>query len=278
MVAVTASSSVLGARVSDADLARLDNGGFNRIHRALLDHIVLGIDRQALSAGEFSGFAGRFGTPRPHVMSQFRHPRHPEVLVLSNAGDEGKPRGLADGGIYWHSDHSYLEYPATVTAQYALEIPAGGSDTLFANMYAVYDALPDALKQRIDGLRGIHNYGYRYRQLRERSLAYPPLSAAQREATPDAIHPVVRVHPETGRRALYISPGFTVGFVGLETGAGDALKAELFDYALRPEFHYYHHWQPGDVLIWDNRCAMHCATRDYAANRTLYQVTVAGHV
>jgi taurine dioxygenase len=272
MVAITPWPTMLGASIGDADLGKLDNREFNRIHRALYDHSVLGIAGQSLSAAQFLAFAARFGETRPHVLTQFHHPRHPEILVLSNAADSGKPRGLADSGSYWHSDYAYMARPATVTVQYALEIPEQGGDTLFANMYEVYDALPDALKRRIANMRAIHDYGYRHRKLMEQGGAAAPLSAIQVEATPSAVHPVVRAHPETGRKALFVNPGYTVGFVGVADDEAEALKAELFDYALRPEFHYHHRWRSGDVMVWDNRCTMHCATQGYTGNRTIYQV------
>jgi alpha-ketoglutarate-dependent taurine dioxygenase len=274
MVAVTPWPTLLGASVAETDIAQLDNRDFNRIHRALYAHAVLGIPGQSLSAGELTGFAQRFGATLPHVLTQYHHPKHPEVLVLSNAFDNGEPRGLADTGSYWHSDYSYLAHPATVTVQYALEIPPEGGDTLFANMYEVYDALPEVLQQRIENLRAIHDYGYRHARLMEQADWLRPLSASQLAATPRALHPVVRAHPETGRKALYVNPGYTVGFDGLEARASDALKEELFDYALRPEFHYHHRWAAGDVLLWDNRCTMHCATRGYTGNRTVYQIIV----
>lgn len=274
MIAITPWPTMLGASIHEADLKQLDNRDFNRIHRALLDHMVLGVSGQSLNAGQFVDFAARFGETRPHVLSQFHHPKHAEILVLSNVIDGGLPRGLADTASYWHSDYAYLAKPATVTAQYALESPEQGGDTLFANMYEVYDALPQALQQRIENMQGIHDYGYRHRKLMESDQGFAPLPPSAVKATPNALHPVVLAHPETGRKALFVNPGYLVGFAGMQHDASEALKAELFSYALRPEFHYYHRWRAGDVLVWDNRCTMHCATLGYSANRTIYQIIV----
>ena len=261
----------LGGRIPGVDLSRpLDAEGKASIREALLDHLVICIPNQSLEADDLIAFGKQFGDLEPHVLSQFHHPDHANIIILSNRTEDGRPVGVADAGSYWHSDLSYMRVPALATGLYALEVPESGGDTLFANMYAAYEALPGDIRERIEGRTAIHSYSYRR----------PVLTEEQRRRTPDVEHPVVRTHPDTGRKALYVNPGYTTRIVGMEERASDELLEMLFSHATSPRFQYRHKWSAGDVVLWDNRCALHSATGGYTANqpRTMYRITITGSV
>ncbi len=251
----------LGARIEGADLSSWPNEGeFAAIYDAYLQHHVISIPGQRLTSEQLLAASRRSGELEPHVLSQYHHPQHPLILVLSNIVEHGKPLGLADAGTYWHSDLSYKARPSRATMLYALEVPDEGGDTLFADLTAAYEALPVAMQRRLKGLRAVHNYGYRSDRLAREAGIRAPLTEAQRQATPDAVHPVVRTHPETGRKAIYINPGFTVRILGLAEADSEALKAELFAHCGQERFILRYRWQAGDVVLWDNAAVMHAAT------------------
>lgn len=250
------------------------------IEQALLDYIVVCLPGQTLSPSELVAFGQHFGDLEAHLISQFHHPDHAAVLVLSNVIDNGRPIGFQDAGAYWHSDLSYKDRPTKYTILHAKEIPQTGGDTLFVNGYAVYDALPNDLRDQVDGLRAIHSYAYRHDIMIAKNKLRAPLTDDQIRAVPEVSHPAVRRHPDTGRKALYVNPGFTRGFEGLNEADSELLKNRLFEIALQPEFSYCHKWNVGDLLIWDNRCSMHLATGGYGADqrRLMHRVTVRGSV
>lgn len=278
MVTVHPLSPALGAEIRGVDLSQApDEGTFARIRDAFHAHSVILFRDQSLSEDQHIGFSRRFGPLEIHIAKQHLLPGHPEIVVLSNVVKDGRKLGIEDAGRYWHSDLSYMQKPSLGSLLYALEVPAEGGDTLFASMYAAHDALPDALKRRIAGLKAIHRYGDRWQKDAAQGRARTALSASDRAATPDAIHPVVRVHPETGRRALYVNEGFTVGIVGMDERESRALLEELFAFSTRPEFAYRHRWKNGDLLFWDNRAVVHAATDyDPGTVRHLHRTTVAG--
>lgn len=278
MVTVHPLSPALGAEIRGVDLSQApDEGTFARIRDAFHAHSVILFRDQSLSEDQHIGFSRRFGPLEIHIAKQYLLPGHPEIVVLSNVVKDGRKLGIEDAGRYWHSDLSYMQKPSLGSLLYALEVPAEGGDTLFASMYAAHDALPDALKRRIAGLKAIHRYGDRWQKDAAQGRARTALSASDRAATPDAIHPVVRVHPETGRRALYVNEGFTVGIVGMDERESRALLEELFAFSTRPEFAYRHRWKNGDLLFWDNRAVVHAATDyDPGTVRHLHRTTVAG--
>src|SRR5437660_3065485 len=164
---------------------------------------VLVIRGQSLSPSEFLSFARQFGRPEPHVIDQFHHPEHADILVLSNRKKDGKPIGLADAGTYFHTDYSYLDVPARATLLYSIEVPKKGGDTLFADQYSAYDDLPQAMKKRIDGLIALHHYGNRDDQDKSSRTVASVLTGDQEKKMTWVRHPVVRRHPITGRKALY---------------------------------------------------------------------------
>jgi taurine dioxygenase len=184
---------------------------------------------------------------------------HPEILVVSNIVENGKPIGLGDAGHYWHSDLSYKEKPSLGSLLHAQELPEEGGDTLFANMHLAWDTLPGALKRQVSGLRAEHSYLAKYEELRQRSPWRPKLSDEQVAQVKPVEQPVVRTHPETGRKALFVSEHFTTRIVGLPDDESRDLLAQLFAHSVKPEHLYRHQWQPHDMVFWDNRSLMHLA-------------------
>jgi len=278
MIAIQPLSPALGAEIRGVDLSVApDEATFAQIRDAFHAHSVILFRGQRLTEEQHIAFSRRFGPLEIHVAKQYLLPGHPEIVVLSNVVENGKPKGIEDAGRYWHSDLSYMRKPSLGSLLYALEVPEAGGDTLFASMYAAYDALPAELKRRIAGLKAIHRYGDRWQKDAAQGRARAALSEAERAATPDAIHPVVRVHPATGRPALYVNEGFTVGIVGMAEDESRVLLDELFEFSTRAEFTYRHHWKKGDLLFWDNRAVVHSATSyDPRTVRHLHRTTVAG--
>ncbi len=270
----------LGAEVVGLDLSRpLGDEDFALIHRAHLDHHVLVFRDQQITPDEHVAFSRRFGPLQQHVLYQFALPDHPEVLIVSNVVENGKPIGLGDAGHFWHSDLSYKERPSLGSLLHAQELPAEGGDTLFANMHLAWDALPEALKQAVEGRRAEHTYLARYAELQARSPWRPNLSAEQIAQVKAVEHPIVRTHPESGRRALFVSEHFTTRIVGLPEDESRALLDELFAHSVREQFVYRHRWREHDLVFWDNRSLMHLAagTPDHL-RRKLYRTTIEGDV
>jgi len=249
-----------GAEVIGLDLHRpLPDADFSRIHRAHLDHHVLVFRDQRITPQQQIDFSRRFGPLQIHVLHQFLLAGHPEILVVSNIVENGKPIGLGDAGHYWHSDLSYKEKPSLGSLLHAQELPEEGGDTLFANMHLAWDTLPDALKRQVSGLRAEHSYLAKYEELRQRSPWRPKLSDEQVAQVKPVEQPVVRTHPETGRKALFVSEHFTTRIVGLPDDESRDLLAQLFAHSVKPEHLYRHQWQPHDMVFWDNRSLMHLA-------------------
>jgi len=269
----------LGAEVLGLDLSRpLGDADFARLHRAHLDHHVVVFRDQRITPRQHIDFSRRFGPLQIHVLKNFQLADHPEILVVSNIKDaSGQPIGLGDAGHFWHSDLSYKERPSLGSLLHAQELPGEGGDTLFADQHAAYDALPAALRRVIGPLRAEHSYLAKYEELRARNPWRPALTPAQIAEVAPAVHPVVRTHPETGRRALFVNEHFTTRIVGLPEDESRALLAELFAAAIRPELVYRHVWRPHDLVFWDNRSVQHLAagTPD-SERRKLYRTTVEG--
>lgn len=265
----------LGAEVLGLDLGkRLSDGDFARLHRAHLDHHVRD---QRITPWQQIEFSRRFGPLQIHVLKNFQLQDHPEILVVSNIKENGVPIGLGDAGHFWHSDLSYKEKPSLGSLSHAQELPSEGGDTLFANQHTAWDQLPEALKTAVADLRAEHHYLAKYEELRAISPWRPQLTQAQIDEVKPVVHPVVRTHPENGRRALFVSEHFTTRIVGLPDDESCALLAELFAHTTRPEQVYRHAWQAHDLVFWDNRSATHLAARtpDHL-RRKLYRTTIEG--
>ncbi|MFP3501307.1 TauD/TfdA dioxygenase family protein [Burkholderia sp. SIMBA_062] len=268
----------LGAEVVGIDLSQpLGAADFARVHRAHLDHHVLVFRDQRITADEHVAFSRRFGPLQIHVLHQFALAAHPEVLIVSNIVENGRPIGLGDAGRFWHSDLSYKEKPSLGSLLHAQELPAEGGDTLFANMHLAWDTLPAHLRRAVEGRRAEHTYLARYAELQARSPWRPNLSAGQIAQVDAVVHPVVRTHPETGRKALFVSEHFTTRIVDLPEDESRALLDELFAHSVRAEHLYRHHWRAHDLVFWDNRSLMHLAagTPDHL-RRKLYRTTIEG--
>ncbi|HXU89437.1 MAG TPA: TauD/TfdA family dioxygenase [Methylomirabilota bacterium] len=265
-------AGALGAEISGVDLARpLSEETIAAIRRAWLDHLVIFFRDQPLSPAEFLAFARCFGEPieYPFVKGLAEYPEIIPVLKLEH-------ERVNFGGV-WHSDTAYLDVPPMASMLVAREIPPYGGDTLFANMYLAYETLSDGLKAMLEGLVAINSSAKadasRTREDRMKDSA--------REVKKDyiAAHPVVRRHPETGRRALYVNVAHTVRFEGMTEEESAPLLDYLFRHQTRPEFSCRFRWRPGSIAFWDNRCAQHNAINDYAGHRRLlHRITLAGDV
>ena len=279
---VTKSGAACGAEIA-SDLERdIDEATFREIERAFHDNIVVVFRRQNLSNERHIEFSRRFGELEIHIIEKYLLPGFPEILLISNIRDDrGEHIGLADAGFTWHSDTSYRHRPSRCSLLYAKEVPQRDGrplgDTVFANAIAAYEALPERMKQRLAGLKAIHRYSARRRVA---DSPRPKLTPEQLEETPDIAHPIVRTHPYTGRRSLYVTAGECIGIEGMPDAEAIGLIAELDTHCVRPEFLYRHKWQVGDLLIWDNTSSMHLAICDYALpeRRLMHRTTVIGTV
>ena len=267
-----------GAEVLGLDLSRpLSGEAFARIHRAHLDHHVLVFRDMRITPAQQIAFSRRFGPLQVHVLHQFGLPGHPEILIVSNIKENGQPIGLGDAGAFWHSDLSYLPHPSLGSMLHAQELPSEGGDTLFANQHRAWEALPSVLRKAVEGRRAEHWYLCKYAELQERSPWRPDLTQAQIDAVKPVAQPIVRTHPETGRKALFVSEHFTTRILGLPEDESRALLAELLAFSTRDEFVYRHRWAEHDMVFWDNRSLMHLAggTPDHLRRR-LHRTTIEG--
>ena len=272
--------AALGAEIA-FDLSQpIDEPTFAEIERLFHDNIVVCFRDQRLSDEQHIEFSRRFGELEIHIVKKYLLPGHPEILLISNVRDDaGELIGLADAGFTWHTDTSYRRCPSRCSLLYAKEVPARDGeplgDTVFANTIAAYDALPEAMKRRLAGKKAIHRYAMRRRV---EDSPRPKLTAAQLAETPDIAHPIVRTHPHTGRKALYVTAGECIGIEGMPEDEALDLIAELDAFCVRPEFCYRHQWRVGDLVMWDNASAMHLAICDYALpdRRLMHRTTVIG--
>jgi taurine dioxygenase len=275
---VRALDAPFGAEVIGLDLGKpLDDAGFARLHRAHLDHHVLVLRDQHITPQQLVDFSRRFGPLQIHLLHQFRLPDHPEILIISNIVENGRPIGLGDAGHYWHSDLSYKERPSLGSLLHAQELPEVGGDTMFADMHSAWETLPPMLQRAIEGMQAEHSYLAKYEELRRRSPWRPKLSEQQLAQVHPVVHPVVRTHPETGRKALFVCEQFTTRILDMPADDSAALLALLFEHSIRAEQLYRHRWQPHDLVFWDNRSVIHLATGcpDHMRRR-LYRTTVEG--
>jgi len=272
--------AAMGAEVVGADLNTLSDADFSRIRDAFLKYQVVVVRDQTLPPAAQLAFSRRFGALEDQLNAHYTVPDFPEVLVLSNDLKDGKPIGLIDGGDFWHSDSSHRDFPSMATILYAIKNPDHGGDTEFANMYAAYEALPDDMKRRITGLKGIHAVS----KLKNKRVTVSPRRPdgkdfyERQKALPDQVWPMVRTHPVTGKKALYVSPRFTIGIEGLPEIEADEILDALFTHQVRPEFVYRHKWADRDLVMWDNRSVIHQATGGftYPDVRTMHRTVVAG--
>jgi len=259
MIEVRPLGPQIGAEINGVDVKNLDDATFATIYRTWLDYNVIAVRDQKLEIPDYLNYSRRFGTINPHPSKSTRHPQFPEITLLG--ANKFRADGTLDMAIYrrgaegWHTDGAYDEVPFKATQLYAIAIPSRGGNTLFASMYAAYDALPQRLKQRLEGLKGAFAYGGRRKHTEL-------LNAEDRDWTP-VFHPIIRTHPETGRKALYFDPGKILRIEGVEEAESDELIEELTGYMIQPGAEYHHKWRVGDIVIYDNRCSYHKAAGDY---------------
>src|SRR5262245_11145347 len=223
-------SAACGAEVTGLDVARVpDEQTVGALHRALAQHCILLFRDCDISPEQHIEFSRHFGPLERHVIGEFTLPSHPEIFVVSNVMEQGKPKGAVYAGQYWHSDLSYMEKPSLGSLLRCLEMPEIGGDTMFADMYRAYDCLSAPMQQFLGGLRAVHDYSHAYDTYFAKLKERPPLTAEQRAKTPPVEHPVIRTHPVSGRKALYVNPGFTTGLVGMP----DEESAPLLEFLFR---------------------------------------------
>ena len=259
MVQIRLRGSQIGVEVRDVDVKTLDDRSFAPIYQAWIDHNVLVVKDQSLTIPDFLKYSRRFGAVIPHPSKSTRHPAFPEITMLgiNKFGQDGKLNQAIyrRGAEGWHTDGAYDPIPFKATQLYGLAVPDTGGDTLFASGYAAYDALPARLKTRLAGVNGAFTYGGRNKN---QALLNP-----EDRDVPPAIHPIFRLHPESGRTSLYFDPGKILSIEGAEPTESAELIAELETYMVQADGHYRHKWQAGDIVIWDNRCSYHKAAGDY---------------
>jgi taurine dioxygenase len=284
----------LGAEISGIDLAQpLDDDTFAKVSKAFFDNEVVVFRMQKLTPEQQITFTRRFGVLEQHVRKEHRLDGYPEILIVSNVlNGEGKAIGVEDAGRFWHSDLSYKQVPSLLSALYAIEVPVQNGvvlgNTNFASTTAAYDALPEDMKRKLGGLKNVHSYVY-YRgknmqaqkeeQARgDRVVQEHVLTPEHLAQVPDAAMPIVRTHPVTKRKGLFINEAHTSHIAGLPKAEGDALLKEICAHIIKPEFQYEHHWQAGDLLMWDNCAAQHKANFNYhlPLRRLMYRTTVRG--
>jgi taurine dioxygenase len=265
----------LGVRIEGLDRSRANQPETAALlNRALAEHLLVVVPGRRMAPQETLAFAQAFGKPRTQLLRYKRTGEVPEVSVMvSTLMADGTTDKTAIRAEDWHTDDSYFAIPAKATLLHGIEIPSRGGATWFCNMRSVYEALPEKLRQRIDGMRAIH--GYDTPRARNRPSPRTPQEIAE---TPDVEHPLVRTHPETGRKALYLNPNRLDRIVGLERAESDALLDQLADEARKPQHHFGHIWQAGDIVIWDNRATMHRVVNDYPMGepRVMQRVLIEG--
>ncbi len=279
-IPVRKSGAACGAEIVFDLSSPIDDATFAELERAFHDNIMVFFRDQHLTNEQHIDFSRRFGPLEVHIVKKYLLAGYPEILLVSNVRNEADEHiGLADAGFTWHSDVSYRRQPSRCSLLYAREVPHRDGqplgDTVFANTITAYEALPDTMKRRLDGLKAVHRYSMRRRI---ENSPRPKLTAAQLAETPDVAHPIVRTHPHTGRKALYVTAGECIGIEGMPDDEAVDLIAELDAHCVRPEFCYRHSWRVGDLVMWDNASAMHLAICDYALpeRRLMHRTTVIG--
>jgi taurine dioxygenase len=264
-------SSGLGAEVTGIDTAApIDDASFADIEQAWRDHLILLFRGQALTNAQHVAFSARFGALDDHrSIPRLRDPEHHEILPVVNQVMGGRRQPV---GRQWHSDLSTTLRPARGSLLRCEQIPPVGGDTMFSNMYLAYETLSDTMKDIIDDLWAVHDLTLAHHNRGRKDID------EVRRNTPPVAHPMVRVHPETGRRALYVNEMTTADIVGMRREEAQPILDYLFAHSVRPEFTYRHRWRVGDIIAWDNRCTMHLALDDYDIDvpRRLYRTTLLG--
>ena len=275
-------SDSIGVEILDIDLAApVSDEAFGQIDAALDAHSLLLFRGQKFSETQHVDFSRRFGRLQDHVLKPYLMPGHPEILIISNIIEDGRPIGIGDAGLFWHSDTSYTANPCRCSLLYSREIPVADGDrslgdTVFASLGAAYDALSDEMKRRLEPLQANHSYGKHYARMQAAGSKRPDLTEEQKREVPSIVHPAIRPHPITGRKVLFVNDGYTTHVLGLEQDESDRLLETLFQHCISPAFTYRHRWRVGDLLVWDNASSQHLAIADYALpqRRLMHRTTV----
>ena len=278
-----------GAEIAGVDLSvPLDDATFEAVRRAYFENSIIVFHGQRLTPEQQVAFSRRFGELEIHVLKQYLLPGHPEILVVSNIVEDGKLIGLADTArvAVWHTDTSYRAEPSMGSALYSLEIPRNAAgevvgDTLFASTFLAYDALSAQMKKRLEGLKAIHRMTKGYDNAPAKSSATRVgYDESQRSAVTDQAHPIIRTHPVTGRKCIYVNKLVCTGIVGMPDEESGPLLEEIYAHCTQPQFIYRHRWQVGDLLMWDNCSLQHLAVPDYALpqRRRMHRTTIRGSV
>ena len=251
-------SAALGAEIRGVDLSRPLNSSLREaLYDAFLEYGLLVFPDQQIDDDQHVAFARHWGRLQVHVLNQYQHEKNPEIFVLTNLTPEGSPKGENPdpGAAIWHTDGSWSRERGLATMLYSMAVPKSGGDTLFCNMYRAYDALPAMLKSELESRRAVHDLNYS----RQLSGAKKQMTREQRRKAPPVDHEIIRVHPDTGRKTLYLGEHAS-HIEGMPVDRARALIAELNSIATQPGNVYTHRWQVGQMVIWDNRCLMHKAT------------------
>lgn len=283
MLDIKPSGAALGAEIRGIDLSQpLDEAQFRAIEAALHEHEVVFFRSQRIAPQQHIAFSRRFGDLEKHVRVDCCKPGFPEIFVVSNVIENGKPIGTQDAGLFWHSDLSYMAVPSRGSLFYAHEVPHDAQgrplgDTMFVSTTAAWRGLPEPLQRQLAGRRAINSYAKGYYRDRK-SGPRPALAEAQKARTPDVEHPIMRTHPYNGKPCLFVNEGYTTRIAGMGEEESAALLDQLFKHLARPEFIYRHRWQEGDFLIWDNCATQHCAIADYELpqRRRMERTTLCG--
>ena len=278
-VQIKPSGAALGAEIIGADLTRpLDDATFAQIRAAFYQHEVIYFRGQALSDEDQIRFSARFGELRKLKLTQQLHVDHPEIFVVSNIKKDGQYIGSYDAGVFWHTDGAYLANPHAVSALRALEVPTANGrtlgDTNFASTSAAYEALPQSMKKRLEGLQALQSIMHRLAKTVKSGIKKDYNAAVK--ADPEAVHLLVRVHPVNSRKCLYITEGYTARIVGMPEDESRDLITELTAHCVKPAFTYLHNWRKDDLVMWDDCSTQHKATFDYPASspRLMHRTTV----
>lgn len=289
-VEVISSGRPLGAEIRGIDVKQdVHAGTFRRIQQALNQYGVIFFRNQDFGPENQICFTRRFGEPEKHVLhNQYGLPGYPEILLIGNVVENGRFIGVNDGGLKWHTDLSYKREPTLYSFLYAVEVPKKDGqplgDTVFASTAFAYETLPENMKRRLDGLKAFHGYLHQFneRMKRKREIgeARQDLSKEQIESVPEVVHPVIRTHPVTGRKCIYVNEWFTTSIVGMPADESRKLLQELHAHCTREEFVYRHKWHVGDLVVWDNPQTQHIATFDFAPSqrRLMRRTTIKGTV
>jgi taurine dioxygenase len=275
---VIPTAAALGAEIGGVDLSEpLDHATFAAIERAYNEYGVIFFRAQSITPGQHVAFTRRFGQIEFNIFGErWSVPDHPEIVVLSNITEGGKPTGVRRAGENWHSDMCYTAKPPRGTILRAIEVPELHGlplgDTEFASAAAAWDALPEAMKRTLEGRQAVFDF-------RARKRSFPP-TQAEIDRNPPVRHPIVRLHPVTGRKCLYVMRDDCTAIDGMEADEAEALIAALADHIVKPAFVYRHQWRAGDVLMWDNCMVQHRAIQDYdmPQRRLMHRTTMGGAV